>query len=69
VRSLFSTLLSIGTLKNLIQELKKYKIDIAAIQEIRWKGNDIFVSDDYTICYSGISDKNIFGTGFLVHKN
>jgi hypothetical protein len=52
-----------GTLKNLIQQLRKYKIDIAAIQEIRWKGDD-----DYTICYSGSSDKNIFGTGFLVHK-
>jgi exonuclease III len=35
---------------------------------MRWKGKDIFNSDDYTICYNGSSDKNIFGTGFLVHK-
>jgi hypothetical protein len=48
VRSLFKP----GTLKNLIQELKWYKICIAALQEIRWKGKDIFDSDDYTIYYS-----------------
>jgi hypothetical protein len=64
VRSLFTP----GTLKNLIQELKKYKINIAAIQEMRRKGNDIFDSDDYTIRYSGCSDTNIFGTGILVHR-
>jgi hypothetical protein len=43
VRSLFRP----GTLKNLIQELKRYKINIAAVQEMWWKGNDIFDSDDY----------------------
>jgi exonuclease III len=65
VRSLFRP----GTLKNLIQELKKYKINIAAVQDMRWKGNDTFDSDDYTICYSGSSDKNIFGTGYWSTKN
>jgi hypothetical protein len=55
-----------GTLKNQIQELKRYKICIVALQEIRW--NDIFDSDDYTICYSGRNNRNLFGTGFLVHK-
>jgi hypothetical protein len=64
VRSLFRP----GALNNLIQELKRYKINTAAVQEMRWKGNDIFDSDDYTICCSGSSDKNIFGTGSLVHK-
>jgi exonuclease III len=64
VRSLFKP----GTLKNLMQELKRYKICIAALQEIRWKENDIFDSDDYTTCYSGSNDRNLFGTGFLVHK-
>jgi hypothetical protein len=44
------------------------KINIAAIQEMWRKGNDIFDSDDYTIHYSGGSDTNIFGTGILVHK-
>jgi hypothetical protein len=50
-----------GTFKNRIQELKKYKINIATVQEMQWKGNDISDSDDYTICYSG-SSNNIFGT-------
>jgi hypothetical protein len=32
------------------------------------EGNDIFDSVDYTICYSASNDRNLFGTGFLVHK-
>jgi hypothetical protein len=64
VRNLFRA----GTLKNLIQELKKYKLNVAAVQEIWWKGNDIFDSDDYTVCYSGSNDRSTFETCFLVHK-
>jgi hypothetical protein len=54
---------------NLIGELKKYSIMIAAIEQIKWGGNDVFDSEDYTICYSGCSGaRNVFGTGFLVHQ-
>jgi hypothetical protein len=50
-------------------ELKRYSIMIAAIQEVKWRGSDVLHSGDYTICYSGSSGaKNIFGTGFFVHK-
>jgi hypothetical protein len=56
-------------MRNLIGELKKYGIMIAAIQEIKWRGNDVFDSEDYTVCYSGSSEaRNVFGTGFFVHK-
>jgi hypothetical protein len=42
---------------------------IAAIQEIKWRGNNMFDSKDYVICYSGSSGaRNIFGTRFFVHK-
>jgi hypothetical protein len=41
----------------------------AAIQEIKWRGNDVFDSEDYTICYSKSSGaRNVFGTGFFVYK-
>jgi hypothetical protein len=39
------------------------------MQEIKWRGNDVFDSEDYTVCYSGSSGaRNIFGTGFFVQK-
>jgi mRNA deadenylase 3'-5' endonuclease subunit Ccr4 len=58
-----------GAMTNLIDELKKYSIVIAAMQEIKWRGNDVFYSGDYTIRYSGSSGaRNVFGTGFFVHK-
>jgi hypothetical protein len=41
----------------------------AAIQEVQWRGNDVFDSKDYIICYSGSSGaRNVFDTGFFVHK-
>jgi exonuclease III len=42
---------------------------VAAMQEIKWRGNDVFDSEDYTICYGGSSgERNVLGTGFFVHK-
>jgi hypothetical protein len=57
-----------GILENLIQELKRYKINITAVGEIQWKGNDIFNNDGYTVCYSGSNDRDIFVTGLLAHN-
>jgi hypothetical protein len=58
-----------GAIRNLIGELKKYGVVIAAIQEIKWRGNDVFDNEDYTICYSGSSGaRKLFGTGFFVYK-
>jgi hypothetical protein len=36
-------------------ELKKNSNTTAVIQEIKWRGNDVFHSKDYTVCYSGSS--------------
>jgi hypothetical protein len=41
---------------------------IAAIQDIRWRGNEIFYYDECTVCYSGTKEPNVFGTDFLVHR-
>ncbi|PSN58148.1 Craniofacial development protein 2 [Blattella germanica] len=56
-----------GALKQLKSELLKYNIAIAALQEIRWKGDGIMDSGDFTLCYSG-GKYNHFGTGFLINK-
>ena len=47
--------------------MKKYNIGILAIQEMRWKGEGIIKSGDFTICYSGGS-KSMYGTGFLINN-
>ena len=58
----------VGNLTNLKLELNKYKIMIAALQEIRWKESCITDSGDYTMFCSSNNTANL-GTGFLVHKN
>jgi hypothetical protein len=62
-------LIQAGAMRNLIGELKKYSIMIAAKQELKWRSNNVFHSEDYAICYSGSSGaRNTFGTGFFAHK-
>jgi hypothetical protein len=52
---------------NLKTIASKYKIAIMALQEVRWKGNGIIQSGDYTLFYSGGEDHTL-GTGFLAEK-
>jgi exonuclease III len=58
-----------GAFKKLKDELHRYRVAIAAVQEVRWCGNEIFDSGDFTICYSGNKEQSLFGTGFVIHKN
>ena len=56
-----------GALASLVGELDKYKVRIAALQEIRWRGTDVFRQKQYTIFYSGHT-RNTLGTGFAVAR-
>jgi exonuclease III len=47
--------------------LIKYRIDIAAVQEIRWKLTEMVSLKEYILINSG-SKKNDYGTGFMVRK-
>jgi hypothetical protein len=42
----------VGSFKTLNNELHKYRVAIAALQEVRWHGSEIFDSSNFTICYS-----------------
>lgn len=58
-----------GALRSLIMELTKYDIQVAAIQETRWKENNMFSSKNYQIYSSGnTEDKHVHGTAFIVSK-
>jgi exonuclease III len=64
VRSLYRT----GGLRITINELRKYKIAIAAIQETRWNKftPQAFTSNGYNIYTSSLANNHVFGTAFLV---
>ena len=55
-----------GTLKMLLSQLDSYKMDITAIQEIRWTGEGIIEKKNRTIFYSCDRKHHMFGTGFIV---
>jgi len=48
------TLLTPGKLANVIQEMKRAKISILGLSEVRWKeGGDSFFSDGVRVIYAG----------------
>jgi sorting nexin-29 len=57
-----------GTLRILLDELAKYKTDIAAIQEVRWLGKGTIEKSNCTVFYSCHEREHAFGTGFIVSK-
>jgi len=52
----------------LLSQLDSYKMDINAIQEIRWTGEGIVDKKYHTIFYSCNRKHHMFGTGFIVNK-
>lgn len=62
------SLYRLGSLRLLLKELDKYNIDLAAIQEIRWKGSGLLEKRYHTIYYSCQEQcqRHSFGTGFVV---
>jgi len=57
-----------GALQNLIEVMQEYKIDLLAVQEVRWLGRSI-IEKDCRIYYSCDDEKNIFGAGFIASKH
>ncbi|XP_063903771.1 uncharacterized protein LOC135123208 [Zophobas morio] len=57
-----------GKHKQIVQELQRYNIDVAAIQETKQKGKFITEIDNYILFNSGIDNREL-GTGFMVKKS
>jgi hypothetical protein len=55
-----------GALK-MLSELHRYKLDITAIQELRWMGKGVMEKKDHVVFYS-CQKSRMFGTGFIVSK-
>ena len=42
-----------GKLEQIVKEMKRYKLGILGVSEMRWAGSGKIVSDDITVLYSG----------------
>jgi len=55
-----------GTLKEVAAEKEKYRIDIAAIKEIRWRGRAVLDTGNFILMYT-CNDSNTIGTDFIIN--
>lgn len=57
-----------GKMNEIANEMTTNKIDIGAIQEIRWKGAGQIRKDSYTMYYSGEETQGRNGVGFIINN-
>jgi exonuclease III len=60
-------MLQAGKMEETADELKKYNIQITALEEVRWPQYGWIKKKNYTLLYSGVkTSKGQHGTGFLI---
>jgi len=61
------SMLQAGKMEETADELKKYSIQITALQEVRWTHDCWIKKKNYILLYSGLkTSKGQHGTGFLI---
>lgn len=56
-------------LRNLIEVIQEYDIDLLAIQEVRWLGKNILEKKNCTVYYTFNDKQHYLGTGFIVSNH
>lgn len=62
------TLYQSKKLQVLIEQMDSYRVDLLAIQEMRWTGSGMMDTRGHTVCYSCHDTKHSLGTGFILNK-
>ncbi|XP_039285541.1 craniofacial development protein 2-like [Nilaparvata lugens] len=61
------TMLAPGKMKEVTSEILRYKLDIVALQEIRWQGGGQIDKKEFSLLYSGPENRTGYGgTGFFI---
>ncbi|XP_050497677.1 craniofacial development protein 2-like [Diabrotica virgifera virgifera] len=62
------TMLASGKMQEIALEMKKYQLEILAVQEIRWKKEGKIEKKNFSMYYSGENKQGTNGTAFMVNK-
>ncbi|KDR15323.1 Craniofacial development protein 2, partial [Zootermopsis nevadensis] len=66
------TMLRPGKMNEIENEIVKYKLDVVALQEIRWQGRGQIDKQEYALFYSpvvfNLGRTGLYGTGFIVKR-
>ncbi|GLV44749.1 hypothetical protein CBL_05216 [Carabus blaptoides fortunei] len=53
-------------MQEIVDEIKRYRVDIVAKQETRWKGQGEIRKSDFVLKYSGAEKQGQLGVGFII---